>query len=262
MLRAIALSVVLLAVATVGGATPIRYADGRLSGRIERRAPEEVLRVLARAADLEIVGTPLADVPADIEWRNVPLFQALNGLLGRQSFFIQYAGSRPRRVVLLGVSAGGAGADDPGPRGTAIVLAATGPPASETPAAGEAGDADDPAVASNRRVEVGGPLAQAAGADSVSFSGLSGLAMRHDDPAVRAEALRVGLSILDSEPALNESLLAVLAQREDVDVALWLREAAGPHALEVVRATAQQASHPTLRARAAGIARHLEIAPR
>jgi hypothetical protein len=110
-------------------------------------------------------------------------------------------------------------------------------------------------------VSIHGALAEAVGADSISFSDVTAVAANNPDPAVRTEALRVSLSILEDESELSHSLLQVLEQRDDSSIADYLRRVAGDNALEIVRRTAQESGIESLRGRAQAIAQHLEAVP-
>lgn len=103
-----------------------------------------------------------------------------------------------------------------------------------------------PAAASNR-LTIHGELAQAVGTDSMSFSDVTAVAAHNPNPAVRAEALRVGLSILEDESELSESFLQALEQRDD--------------ALEIARGTARETHIEALRLRARAIEPYLEPVP-
>jgi len=82
--------------------------------------------------------------------------------------------------------------------------------------------------------------------------------MRHDDPRVRADALRIGFRIVDAEPDMRESMLYVLDHWDDAGLAGWLSKVAGTHAEDIARRTARNARWAPLRQRATAVARLFE----
>lgn len=255
---------------SAGGAAPlsIAYENGAFSARLKGADVTEVLREVALRARVEIRGRPASGKPVDAVFQRTSLHRTLSRVLDGQSFFILYAGARPVRVVLLGtgsadtvlVESPADDGPDPGAGTTSASAggrdAASGEPAPE--AVAEPVDDSSPLAASLRPVAVDGATAHIIGVDGTTFSEITGVAMRDPDPGVRAEALRVGLEILENEPGLAQSFLEVMEQRDDSALADWLRRVAGDNALEIARLTARQTRIPALRDRARAIALHLD----
>lgn len=248
-------------------ASLLQYENGRFSGELQHADVTAVLADVGQLAQVEIRGRPLAPAaPVDLKLRGASLHQALTQLLSRQSFLIFYLGERPVRVVLVAASStrsvvdsAGAPAEREDGRDTASGLAESGAVAETTTTTAAATTADnDPAAASNRPVTIHGELARALGTDSMSFSDVTGVAARDPNPAVRAEALRVGLSILEDDSALGDTFLQMLEQRDDAALADWLTRVAGDNALEIARGAARESRIDALRLRAGAVAQHLE----
>lgn len=273
---ALVLSLLLVPAALAAGTAQLTYENGQLSAQLHQAEVDDVLLQVAQKARLEIRGRPLHKEPLNLELRRVSLHKGLTRILDGQNFFVFYADGRPVRVVLLGsggtneVLAEGPPADTPDPIGEVRVdeasvdegrLDEASVDADSATAAEAQGEASDPvaaADASQRRVPIDPALARAIGADSTSFSDITAVAVRDPNPAVRADALRVGLDILESEPDLSKSFLQVLEQRDDAALADWLTRVAGDRALELARLTASESRNDTLRQRAAAVQRRLE----
>src|SRR6185295_6444063 len=65
-------------------------------------------------------------------------------------------------------------------------------------------------AASHRPVQVSGLLASALGAEVADFSTIMGVALMSGDERLRADALRVGLRVLDAEPEIRAEVLRTL----------------------------------------------------
>jgi hypothetical protein len=237
--------VVLLALAPVpAGATvpSIEYTDGRLTAHLEGADLTDVLRQVAQQAGLEVRGGLTAPQPVSVDLDAVPLADALPRLLGAQSFLLTYGrGGRLKGVTLLGSS-----------DATSWLVP---PPASGAPAEAADTEVSGSLAASHRPVPIGGRLARAVGSEQTSFSEIMGVAMRDPSARVRADALRVGLRILDAEPELRSDFLRALDGMDDSFIAGWLVRVAGEHAEEIVRRAARSTRSGSLRLRAEAVER-------
>jgi hypothetical protein len=229
--------------ATVAFASPITVSEGRLTARLQDADVSEVVQEVARQAQLEVRGSLAAPAVVSIQLEDVPLADALPRLLAGQSFALTYASSgRLKGVRLLG------GAED--------AVAPVAAPVLDLPF--EDASASAILAASHRSVPIGGRLARAVGAEQTSFSQIIGVAMQNPDPRVRADALRIGLRILDAEPELRASVLETLDGIDDAWLAAWLTRIAGEHAPELARRAARSSRIGSLRLRAAAVQRHFE----
>jgi hypothetical protein len=238
-----ALLVILATPLVCTAAARVEYADGRLTAHFEEADVIDVVRTVAAEARLDIRGAPVAAHPVSIRLDAVPLAEALPRLLAGQSFVLTYAGDHVRGVRFLNSSAA------IGP----LAIPATPEAAPEDPEA-ESGSL----AASHRVVPIGGRLARAVGADHTRYSDIMSVAMQNPDPRIRADALRVGLRIVDEEPALQSDLVATLDNLDDQALARWLTKVAGEHAAEIARRTARRSRTGPLRQRAAAVARLIE----
>jgi hypothetical protein len=244
----IALVALLLALAR--GASPatsplVQYADGRLTAHLEGADLNAVLVELAGQAGLEIRGAPVDPRPCTIDLDRVPLADALQRLLVGQSFSLTYGSAGLRGVRFLGNS-------------TATLIPASSPPISSDPADLLEVPPSGAQDASHRPVAIGGRLARAIGADHANFSDVIDVAMRNADPRVRADALRIGFRILDSEPELQQSVLYVLDHWGNDQLAGWLTTVAGEYAGDIAHRTAKSARWDPLRRRAEAVERVIQ----
>jgi hypothetical protein len=245
------LVLLLIAIAAVraapGAAPPIHYADGRVTGELRDADAGEVLREIARQAALEVRGSLAEPRIVTVELVDVPLEQALTRVLGAQSFVLSYRKDRLHGIRLIG----GANPD--------AIMAS--PPPMDLPAPPNDYDGEPALVASHAPIAIGGRLARAVGSDRTSFAVVMGVAMRHDDPRVRADALRIGLRALEASPALQTTFLATLDQMTDERLTEWVVRVAGPYASDVARTAARSSRLDSIKLRAAAIERHLAAAP-
>lgn len=222
------------------------WRDGLLSVHADGTPLPDLLQELVQESGATVRG-PLANPgPVSVQFDALPLELALERLLGGQGFAVVYGpGGQVRSIRLLGQHPG-----DP------LDLAPTARPA-EAPI--ELADTDDGGVkeASVRPVPITGRLARVLGRDTASFQDLLTVAMRHDDPRTRVQAMRAGLHVLGREPALRESIEQSLEAAGPERVAGWLERLAGPHARHVARAARRGLRGSTVQRTAAAVADHL-----
>ena len=227
--------------ATPSHAAPtVQYADGRITADLRDADLTDVLGEIAKQAKLEMRGTPTAQ-RLSVRLDAVPLVDAVSRLLEGQSFALTYdqAGGL-KGVRFLGSSTGpweGARPD------TAASTPEVAPSTSLPPM--------------DRPVHVEGLLAGALGAEVTDFKTVMGVALMSGDARLRADALRVGLGVVDTDPELEAVVLERLDALDDASIADSLREAARDHAEEVAQQTARLARSRPLRRRAAAVARLL-----
>src|SRR5688572_12149259 len=220
----------------------VAYADGRLTARLRGADLVSVLQDVARQAGLEIRGMPAAPKPVTIRLDDVPLEDALPRLLAGHNFALTYGPTGLRGVRLLN-----------GPQGDVWVIPPGAPGWTEPPPPEKTGAL----AASHRPYAIGGRLARALGTEETTFTEIMRVATQDPDARVRADAMRVGLRILEAEPELRRDLVQALRGYDDAAVARWLASAAGEHAVEVARRAARYAGSDAIRARAAAVERLL-----
>ncbi len=227
--------------ATRTDATPaVQYADGRITVDVRDAALADVLGEITRQAKLEMRGTPTVQ-RLSIRLEAVPMVEALSRLLQGQSFDLTYdRAGELKGVRFLGSS-----------------TASSKEPAPETTASTPGMDSSTSVAPMDRPVHVEGLLASALGADVTNFSTIVGVALMSGDQRLRADALRVGLGVVDAEPDVRTDLLGRLDALDDAATADWLTDVARDNAEEVARQTARLARWRPLRRRAAAVARLL-----
>jgi hypothetical protein len=242
-----ALVALLIALARGASSAPsplVQYDDGRLTAHLEGADLTAVLVEVAGQAGLEIRGAPTDPRPLTIDLDHVPVADALTRLLVGQSFVLRYTDAGLRGVRFLGNSG--------------ATLVAASPPISSDPADLLEVPPSSAQEASNRPVAIGGRLARAIGTDRANFSEVIDVAMRNADPRVRADALRIGFRILDSEPELQQSVLYVLDHWGNDQLAGWLTAVAGEYAGDIAHRTAKSARWDPLRRRAEAVERVIQ----
>jgi hypothetical protein len=241
------LAMMALRPAAASGSPPtVQYADGRLTADLQDADVVEVVGQLALQAGLEVRGTP---TPQRISVRldAVPLAEAVPRLVQGQSFALTY----DRSGALKGIRFLAEGPAAPSPPAAGQPTDA--PTAGQTTAAPTGPSESGSLAASDRLFPVSGLLAQALGADQVSFSHIMGVALQSGDARLRKQAQRVALDVVDTDPELRAEVLRTLDGMDDAALADWLTRAAGNNAEEVARRTARSAPLRPLRRRAAAV---------
>jgi hypothetical protein len=221
----------------------IRYRDDALTVRVSGVRTAEVLAEIARQGGLEIRGEPRLARHASADFDAIPLREALTRLLDGQNFTLTYGeGGKLRAIELLGTTA-----TDPSTR----TSPETAPPALR-PEVLEV-------VRRSAPVPIDGRLAEALSSRSATVEQLMDACLHQQDPAVRAEAVRAGMTALDDQPELRAVVLSSLGAVDDARVGAMLRGMAGSRANEILRRAASGADAVELRAKAWAV---LEQMPR
>lgn len=112
-------------------------------------------------------------------------------------------------------------------------------------------------VTDHAPIAVEGRLADAVGAKTASLAELLDLGLHHEDPIVRAQALRADVAALADDPALRSAALAELNRLDDGALRALLRGAASGHAEELVPQILTQARADELRVKASWLLQQL-----
>ena len=213
--RRLALAVLAAALAAPGARSDegapervIHYEGDRLTVRLAGAPVTDVLDELGRQAGAEIRGQVRDPREVSVEFEGVPLAEALHRLLGDQNFALVYGNEgRLKSVRLLG-----------GPQ-TAAAAGAAAPPVSQPPAPGIMD-----AFAKHAPIAVAGHLGEALGGQQASLLQLFDLSVHHADPTVRAEAARIVIGTIDTDPSLRAGINYYRAAFRSPEArALWPR---------------------------------------
>jgi hypothetical protein len=218
----------------------IRYSNDALTVRLSGVSNSDVLEELARQSGAEIRGQVREPREVSAEFEAVPLAEALHRLLGDQNFALVYGNEgRLKSVRLLG-----------GPQTAAAAPAA--PPANQPPAQGMVD-----MFAKHAPIAVAGHLSQVLGSHEASLLQLFDLSLHHVDPVVRAEAARLVIGTIDTDPSLRATVLAQLNAMDEAALGALLRNVAGDHAQEMATEIMTTARSGELRSKAAAVLQQL-----
>jgi len=224
----------------------IRYERDLLTVRLTSVPVTDVLDELGRQAGAEIRGQVRDLRAVSVEFEAVPLADALHRLLGDQNFALVYGHEgRLKSVRLLG-----------GPQTAAAAAptpAAAAPPASQPPGPPDLMDV----FAKHPPIPVAGHLSEALGGQSATLLQLFDLSVHHADATVRAEAARIFIGTIDTDPALRASVVAQLNALNDVTLGALFRNLAGDHAQEVAMQILSTARTGELRSKASVVLQQL-----
>jgi hypothetical protein len=206
----------------------IRYADGRLSVRLDGVPLDVVLAVVERETGIVIHGDLLDWREVTKHFEDVPIARALQRLVGRQNFVLRYdqEGS-PVRLDLLGRP--GRVSEERGTRE---------PPQLAT------------VIAREPPVPVPPALHRLFAGSTVRLMRVLAVAFRHNDPAVRSDARRVAIGAFESRATLREALRRSSAAQ----IAKFLRPWPAAHVQELLHDIKTRTRDPMLR----GLARQTQ----
>jgi len=217
----------------------IRYRDDALTVRVDGVKNSEILDEVARQSVAEIRGElrTTRDVSADFE--SIPLPQAFARVFGDQNFALVYdRGGALKAVLLLH-----------GAQGPSAVMRVKRPALFPGTLA--------PLLNSHPPIPVTGAVAEALGAKSATFSQLVDLTLNHDSAAVRAEALRTGMAVIEGEPPLSMALTTELNRADSAQLVMLLRAAARDQAEEVALNMLRETHSAEVRVKATAVLQQL-----
>src|SRR5881396_1249682 len=250
--RRLALAVLAAALAAPGARSDegapervIHYEGDTLTVRLAGAPVTDVLDELGRQAGAEIRGQVRDPREVSVEFEGVPLAEALHRLLGDQNFALVYGNEgRLKSVRLLG-----------GPQ-TAAAAAPT-PAAAAPPASPPSAPGIMDAFAKHAPIAVAGHLGEALGGHEASLLQLFDLSVHHVDPTVRAEAARIVIGTIDTDPSLRASVLAQLNAMDDAALGAFFRSMAGDNAQEVAMQIMTTARTSEFRSKASAVLQQL-----
>jgi len=250
--RRLALAVLAAALAAPGARSDegapervIHYEGDTLTVRLAGAPVTDVLDELGRQAGAEIRGQVRDPHEVSAEFEGVPLAEALHRLLGDQNFALVYGNEgRLKSVRLLG-----------GPQ-TAAAAAPT-PAAAAPPASPPSAPGIMDAFAKHAPIAVAGHLGEALGGQQASLLQLFDLSVHHADPTVRAEAARIVIGTIDTDPSLRASVLAQLNAMDDAALGAFFRSMAGDNAQEVAMQIMTTARTSEFRSKASAVLQQL-----
>src|SRR2546428_128325 len=107
------------------------------------------------------------------------------------------------------------------------------------------------------RLAVAGHLGEALGGHEASLLQLFDLSVHNADPTVRAEAARIVIGTIDTDPSLRASVLAQLNAMDDAALGAFFRSMAGDNAQEVAMQIMTTARTSELRSKASAVLQQL-----
>ena len=225
----------------------IKYQDDKLTLHAKDLPVADLISELKTQSGAEISGeTPKMD-NITAEFDDLPLNEALIRLLGVQSFTLTYSESGKLKTIAL---KGGPGKEPP--------------PQHEFFAPRDPDMPPDTWITVLRvfdgreGVPVDGRLKELAGKDTVNWDWLLQMAYAYDDePAARAQALRLALKTLKEDQELQDSVVTALNQLSDKELAELVRGQCKHWSEPFLKAIARNTDNPEWRARATAVLRQL-----
>lgn len=217
MMRSLVVSTALvLAFSGLAAAEPLEkleYQSDRLTLRAKDTPLADIIDALKRQSGAELHGTA-PDKTTSATLDAVPLREALERLLGTESFALTYGdGGHLKKIEL---------------RGGPVEAKSTPQPTEPTPGRGSH-DGKTPehwlAVLDGLSVpvNVSGPLREKAGAEVVGWDFMLHWASQHDDPAMRAEAIRTAVRAIEANDQMREGVIGSLLRMNDQQLNEYVR---------------------------------------
>jgi len=240
-----ALVVQLAAAGPVGAAPPetLDVQDDRITGEFRDMEPAGIIQAIADASGAEIIGGIDANEPMTILLDDVAVDQALDRVLGGQSYTVVYgADGGMRRIRLHG-----------GPQ-TAPVRTA-----SKSKSKSKSSRAVRPHELFSVEVKIGpnGPLYDELGTDTTTLGTLFDLATQSEKAHLRLAAVDAGISAVEADSGLQSTVDQLLDTTDDAQLANLASMGAGDRASELVSRILSRTRRPGVRQRAVTILRTL-----
>jgi hypothetical protein len=238
-LAALATAAVVLLGSVGAAAEPdVTIAGDRVSAELRDVPTPDVVAAIAAVSGAEVVGGVDRVDPVSITLDEVPVAEALERVLGGQSFTIVYGGDGSiRRIRLLG----GAGGGESGP----------------AKAAARRGLKPHELFAAEVRVSSAGPLFDALGSDTTTLGQLFEIAAKNEQANLRLAAVDAGVTAIEADPDLQSAVDELLDLSEDGQLANMARLGAGERAAELVSRILSRTRRPAVRQRAVSVLRSL-----
>ena len=248
--RAAGLGLLVLVAAAGAGADElpervIHYERDTLTVRLVKVPLSDVLDEVSRQSGAEIRGQLRSPREVSAEFDGVSVPEALYRLLGDQNFALVYGDAgRLRTVKLLG-----------GPLGDAPAVIQAAAPAAAGPPVSPA----DLMTAMDRHlpVPVSGRVQQVLGSETASLRQLLEIGLHNEDAAVRADAVRTSLQVLETEPELRSAVVSTMNGMDDAQITSFVRAVAGERAEELAMHVATQSRVGELKVKASSVLQKL-----
>jgi hypothetical protein len=219
-------------------APDVTIAGDRVSAEFRDVATPDVVAAIAAASGAEVVGGVDRVDPVSITLDDVPVAEALERVLGGQSFTIVYGGDGSIRRIRLLESAVGGGS---GPAKTAS----------------RHGIKPHELFGAEVRVSSAGPLFDALGSDTTTLGQLFEIAAKNEQANLRLAAVDAGVTAIEADPDLQGAVDELLDSSEDGQLANMARLGAGERAAELVSRILSRTRRPAVRQRAVSVLRSL-----
>jgi hypothetical protein len=239
--QAAALLAAVVAVATAraadapsGATLTVVVRQDKITAVLEHVPVATVLAAIVEQTGAELRGDVLTPRDVTFALHDASLEDALERILGEQSFTLTYdADGRLKRIVLGSAAAS-----------AAQLLAA--PPGAPHPEMNDAVRRVSEFVRGNPTVPVSGRLAAALGTDTSTFQQVLGAAITHGDARVRADARRTAIRALVADPEVRTAFATTIDNLPDATLIKALRTAGKDDAEQLATALARHGRSPAL----------------
>ena len=214
----------------------------KLTVKVNAVPLDDVLKDVVAPSNGEVRGSVKQPHDVTIDFEDVPLRDGLARLLGDQNFALTFREDGTLRAVTL---LGGAQDESSGAR---IVNKQAQP-----------GQPSSPRELMQRTVPVppGGRLALFLGQPNASLQQLLDISLRHDDAAMRVEAMRAGLGAIDTQADLKAMVVKSLSDVDDHTLENMIGSVAQDRAREFVSQMATLSRTPEIRTRTTQLLQHM-----
>ena len=227
----------------------VEYRNDRLSVHAEGAPLQSILDEIQKQSGAELRGAAPADATVNMDVDAVPLREALERLLGAQSFTLTYGdGGRLKTLELRGGPTEAPAAKPEGPK-------PVNPHSRKAMWDGLARVFNDP-----QPIPVSGRLAEVAGGDKASWEKLFRTAGQNDDRDVRRQVWRAGMRAIEADQNMRNALVTAVGVMDDGELTDFARALAAQTpdgAEDLAKVVARESRIPEVRDRARTILRRL-----
>ena len=234
----------------------LEYRDDRLTLRATDVPVADIVDSLKRQSGAEVRGTaPERNVSGVFD--AVPLREALERLLGEQSFTLRYGEDKRLKTIEL---KGGPVAGKPKNEGRPVAAMNLGVHDGKTP----------PHIvavldALSGPVPLTGRLRDMAGTEKGGWDFVLSISSQHEDPTLRADAIRAAVRAIEDDPEMRDSMLAAFRNMDDVQLEDFVRALArsvDDDPVELIKNIVRYSHLAEVRSRAHELVRQIRVADR
>jgi hypothetical protein len=225
----------------------VRYADDKLTIRVQGMPAEALVAEIAKQAGAKVTGTVGKATPITADWTALPVKDALEQILGPQNFTLTYGEKGELRVIALR-----GGQQEGTPK----------PPAEDTKNRDTSAETALFKTFDIRdQIPIDGAVAKRLGKTTAPWDLVTNTGIGDDDPAVRRSAVKAGVEAFEANETMRQAVVSVTGEMTDAQLAAFARAYMYHRAEDFLRNIRRETSLPDVQERARAVLRELRKIP-